>query len=492
MSLFYNMEKQDLETLGLRIKLIIVDCFDHEYRKEIWNKYSPSYDSIRNLDVNILKEDKIYEYIRNTNFVYYSSIIIVINCYYYPCRARNLRLVIEAIERNTHLRYNLKVICTFYDILPTFYKKFNFETIKGLFLTDYYTFVMSNLENAFFFQDYHEKSGDAMLHNLLKILENQPFISAKELHMILKIFCAISVISKANVDLYFNNVNPALAIIINQYYFANHNTREGSEKDVQQLIQQFQISRTPYIVIQDFKRSEILKLIEFLSCKDLSALMCLYFITMTHGMENNIIYASDTKVNFIEDILNPIQSNVFLKDTHITFVNVHCRGSIDAAHMDHDDSENILPTKIEQLQPNVTVFYSVPDLVTSPRCTKSGTPFINSYCKVYLELKCSSNIEKLYEKITNVLKKNNYYYGNLDCCGKSAELVVADKRTTNQHCIKPLSTSALTTVPCFQSIRNEVPALFHQDHNNIINAKNKDQTARPFSLYTNDRVNKLF
>ncbi|XP_023301585.2 uncharacterized protein LOC111683717 [Lucilia cuprina] len=259
---------------------------------------------------------------------------------------------------------------------------------------DYNNILLSNVENTFLFQDCRKGSGDLMLKNLLEIIKYRPFISAQELEMILKKFCAIMAISKGNAEMYFYSVNPALAIIINNYYFTNQNSkygiREGSEKDVLHLIHQFQISGTPHIVMQDFKRSEILKLIECLRLKDLKPLKCLYFIIMTHATKNNIIYTNDGELNFIGDILEPLQSNSTLQNAHITFVNVHCRGNLNGLYIDPDDSSSIAPTKIPQLQPNTSVLYSVPDLMVSPRHRNSGTPFVSSFSKAYGKLECSS------------------------------------------------------------------------------------------------------
>ncbi|XP_065371294.1 uncharacterized protein LOC135963391 [Calliphora vicina] len=441
------MTESDIEMLGLRLMLLVVACQNHDYGIKIWKK-PPTYNySICNLDLLILKSNKIYDFISKPIFMSYSSIVICINCCHFPCRARSLRTIIKAIENNQTLRYKIKVICTFYQ------SKENSVSQRHEMFVDFFSFQLSQLENTFLFQDCHCRSGDLMIQNLLKIVECRPFISVQELELIIQNFCAILTTRKTNVELYFYSINPALAIIVNNYYFTNHmGIRVGSEQNVHELIREFKRIRTPYILIEDITRAQLLNLVKYLRYKNLEQLECLYFITMTHGAENDILYTNDGELNFVEDILRPIQSNVTLKETNILFVNNYCRGELNGLYITHDDSKKILPTQIQQLQPNTSVIYSVPDTVISPRHPQNGALFINKFTRSFRDLKSPSSLNNLFENVVDSLQ-NDHYYDTLDCFGKAPELVMGD--TTKSHNIKPMATNAKETAPLFVSITKD-------------------------------------
>ncbi|XP_065361893.1 uncharacterized protein LOC135955469 [Calliphora vicina] len=495
------MEKPNwlsLQMLGLRLKLHIVNCETHPDRKVLEFFEGPS---AFNVDFDIEEPHIIYECLAKSRYMRYSAIIILINCYC-SCRSRILYKILKAIQCNKHINYKLKLIKTTYRLTPAYKNHTNiwqtyfeepvsnltnnyqlencvgYEQLNKLIdsyvmkrrhitaddrelVRDHLNFKFSQLENIFLFQgflrtdDCYERA--QTMDYILYILDCLPLISAQELCEFLPdTDYPLAVQSKGNAELYFYNVNPALAIINNNYTFTNNppgcEIREGSENDVLKLIRELKIARIPYILTEDFSKAQLLNWIKYLANKNLKALQCLIFIMMTHATSNNIIYTHDGELNFIEDILQPIQANATLKDAHLAFVNVLCRGGLNAEYTAPDEFDLIQPTQIAQLQPNTSVFYSVPDLVISPRRPQIGTPFVESFCKSFRQLKRRSDIKTLGENICNDLKNDNYY-AYLDCFDKSSELVVGD--ATKSYCIKPMPTSATEIIPLVESIEKE-------------------------------------
>ncbi|XP_065361900.1 uncharacterized protein LOC135955475 [Calliphora vicina] len=447
------MSEQDLEMSGLGIKLITVQCREHP---KVYTQLAGCVESYAwdlNEDDDIVKPNEIYERLSSPIYTHYSTLLIRIDCCYRPCRGQNLRKILNAIQCNKSLRNKLKVIFTSYVL----YEEDEDNPCAEMW-TDFDSFISSQLENTFLFQEYKlDLQLETVVQQLFSALQCQKFITAQEMQMKFAGRWALIHQGEGNVELYFYAVNPALVIIINNYYFRN-GTREGSDKDVHNLIHMLEKARTHYILKEDISRAGLQRLTKYLSRKNLKLLQSLYFIIMSHGSANDMIHTKDGKVNFINDILQPIQFNDSLKETSITFFNVHCRGEINAEYAAPDAYDKIQQTQIEQLKPNISINYSVPNSFISPRIPESGAPFIACLCKAFDTLDSPCHIKTLHEKICSYLQYQPYYE-MLDCFSQSSELVMGDD--TQPHCIKPMSVNAKEFIKLFKSIKND----FRKPHN---------------------------
>ncbi|XP_037821509.1 uncharacterized protein LOC119610407 [Lucilia sericata] len=451
-----GMTEENLELMGLKIKILTVDCGKHE-KWRVFNKIPNYVYYVNNLNYEIVKAHNIYERLSMSTFEHYSSIIIFINCQKARCRRKSLCTIIKAIQSNKRIRNQLKLIWASY---RGYSHAFTPDILFDSMFEDFFIFKSMELDNTTLFQDHFERGIQVLLH----LLTSTPFTTAQEIQKVLK--CQYLLIQlKSTASLYFYGVNPALAIIINNYYFTNTelelDTREGSENDVLDLIRTFIETRTPFIVINDISKDQFLRWKDYLCRKDMTYLKNLYFITMTHGSSNNIIYTNDGEINFIEDILLPIQANATLKKTNVTFLNVHCRGDVFAVNADDDDFD-IECTKIKDLKCNMSIMFSVPDSMISVRYPTKGTPVINSFTRIFCNLDSTSNVKILHDKIWDLVKKDPYYK-YLDIYSVSTELVMGDcphddgGGNEKEYNIKPIPTNPKQILPLFTSIKNDCP-----------------------------------
>uniref|UniRef100_A0A1I8PQA4 Caspase family p20 domain-containing protein n=1 Tax=Stomoxys calcitrans TaxID=35570 RepID=A0A1I8PQA4_STOCA len=257
-------------------------------------------------------------------------------------------------------------------------------------LRDHVIFHHLNVDNAVLMQCFINDPLDRMAETMFlktQVLDD-PMRSMQQVLMendqILGYFRIIQ--ASTNTDFYFCSINPAFAIICNNYYFTNQpekKWRKGSEQDVKRIIRTLKIEGISHIIIQDCQRDKLQRIIEYFEKLDCRILKNFLFFLMTHGQANNVVETPDDTLDFRKDIVNRIAANPSLKDTNITMVLNACRGDIDPIYADYFDMEEFKYSsgQDKDLPPNVAVMNSVPDGMASLRCERHGSPYIISLCK---------------------------------------------------------------------------------------------------------------
>ncbi|XP_075148384.1 uncharacterized protein LOC142222251 [Haematobia irritans] len=433
--------------LGQRMRLHLLNCEKHWDTKIL--KYFDG-NTAFNLDYNYQHPREIYANLRNSMYIPYSCIVILINTQC-QCGTKILRKILDNIKMNAHLRYKTKLIISGY-LLNEYYRSHNDLLVTHLVLRkyaeknktsediylhsrvkdlpeeipqfknitmadkiplrDYDIFLKANVENTLFQQIFIKQHMDRAyaLDMMLYWLDILPLISINELFQECGFNMDFLIHTIRNVDYYFYSINPALAIIVNNYYFTNNlEFRKGSEQDVKRLLRELKIAQIPFILVQDCSREEILQIVKYIRDKDFSPLQSFYFFLMTHGDADNVVYCQDGQLNFIDDLLHPIEMNTTLRSANKFIIPNMCRGRIDMDFADYNDLKQIQPTDDGFLCENTRILYSVPDRVASPRHQTRGSSFMKIFCNNFRNTAHSQDIRYIHSNINKDLRTINYY-----------------------------------------------------------------------------------
>ncbi|XP_073816199.1 uncharacterized protein [Musca autumnalis] len=422
------------------------------------------------------------QYLKKSKFIGYASIFVVVHHNTY------LSTVARSMEQNPYLRYKSKIIICRYNMsnskkvsgnlqLDVFTRQleqelpqaryceynnpldFGLKNKNGIDLSQAVgdlKFVSSLQLNHFIFVQCFTLDSMCEYFTYIHIIAMTLRLITDPVESTLKTLLAQTVSSVAYpttlVDLYLYTINPALAIIINNYHFTNSlGVRKGSERDVVRLIRELKIARIPYILVEDASREELLKLINYISNKDFRPLKNLLIFLMSHGGQDDILHTNDGQVNIREDIVKPIQNNAFLQNIKIHFAINACRGKTDIEWADYRDLRNIKPTDGSYLHKNVTVLYSVPKNFRSLRSETTGSPFVNAFCQNIRHFPPNQDIRQLDQKINsdpNILE----FFDELKKC---TELILSC--SDNKYNIIPMAENVLQVISLLKSIAEEFP-----------------------------------
>ncbi|XP_073816326.1 uncharacterized protein [Musca autumnalis] len=416
----------------------------------------------------LTKSDKeIVQYLRNSKFIGYSSVIVVVHHNTFI-----LSTLVMAMEQNPYLRYKSKIIMTRNNLTmstnasrngnqpvdvcnPRDEDKDENKDGCSQVLRNFRVVNSLHLNHFIFVQclTWHSMCEYLTYTHIIALvltLITEPL--GRSLQRVLGRVLSAIVDPTTLVDLYLYTINPALAIIINNYYFTNSlGIRKGSERDVVRLMRELKIARIPYILVEDANRAELLKLIHYISNKDFRPLKNLLIFLMSHGGQDDILHTNDGQVNIREDIVKPIQNNAFLQNTKIHFAINACRGKTHIDWADYRDLRNITSTDGSYLHKNVTVLYSVPNNFISLRSETTGSPFVNAFCQNIRHFPPNQDIRQLDEKINsdpNILE----FFDELKKC---TELLLSC--SDNKYNIIPMAENVLQVISLLKSIAEEFP-----------------------------------
>lgn len=432
-----NIKELALGDGGLKVALFFI-----QNPNEDWDHTKDAHDFFSHLPAvdffNMAHAETLHQ-LKHSKFIGYASVLVIIH------RNSLHDGVVKAMDSNEYLRYKSKVIMCRYHLkiitsLNTLSKsrplskdQLN-EKISGIkaIFQNLGTFIKSGTQNAFQLHDQHlsidleEAQNDYRYFKSLTV-DNFIFVQwcthddncdyffyalilysvlinvIRPLEPALQEGCqgaGCAVTATTSADQYVYSINPALAIIINNNYFrCASEVREGSEQDVIHLVRELKIARIPYILIEDCSRADLLKVLQYLATKDLRPIKSLLVFLMSHGDEDDIIRTYDGELNIKEDLVRPIQSNVYLKDAKLHIAINACRGDIDPEDALFEELEMVKPTDGGYLAKNTIVLYSVPDRVQSLRSPETGCPFVQSFCQHFRHIKHTDDIRMLEEKI---------------------------------------------------------------------------------------------
>ncbi|XP_050098687.1 caspase-like isoform X2 [Anopheles aquasalis] len=196
----------------------------------------------------------------------------------------------------------------------------------------------------------------------------------------------------ANPDLEYStkNKNRGVAIVINQEKFSTMKSREGSSKDRDDICAVLASLEFEVRVLNDFKRSALIKKLEEIASEDHTHNDCLVVVVMTHG-EQGVLFAADAeyKVDRLWECFIGEACPTLLGKPKLFFIQA-CRGkkldegvlvrsATDTVDARESPKQHIytIPTTADLL-----VMYSTYDGHYSWRNPTNGSWFIQSLCTV--------------------------------------------------------------------------------------------------------------
>uniref|UniRef100_A0A182PC04 Caspase n=1 Tax=Anopheles epiroticus TaxID=199890 RepID=A0A182PC04_9DIPT len=214
-----------------------------------------------------------------------------------------------------------------------------------------------------------------------------------------------------------NNPKRGVALIINQVNFSSMEKREGSNKDRDDMSSVLQRIGFDVRVFDDCNRKQLLSGLQEIANEDHTKNDCLVIVVMTHGKENNLLYASDKSYE-VNRLWEPFIGGAcpsLIGKPKLFFVQA-CRGkkldqgvqlvrmSVDSIDVQSspESMRYVIPTMADLL-----VMYSTYDGHYSWRNTSKGSWFIQSLC---IELEASAHCRELLHILTAVARRVAYQY----------------------------------------------------------------------------------
>lgn len=478
----YGEIEDIVEATGLRVRLFLISgsCDNWHYKRQTLSFFS----SLKFIDFFNESPQEVVFQLSNSKFIGYASVVIIVH------RISYLIGILEAMEHNQFLRYKSKFILCRHERSPSsLVQRYTREKMQyklnetacivkeaDRFIKGVSGIILRNRNatnrdvdennNGNTFTPMHQIDNLLLLH----WMEEDVFTACHGYACVLyatfsQPYCPLKktlkdsfkhLIATPNADLYSYSINPALAIIINNYYFTDpFSVREGSEHDVVRLIRELKIAAIPYIVIEDCNQRELLEILDYMQNKDFYPLTSLLVFVMSHGDSNDIIYTHDGQLNIKEHILKCLQANKSLENSKLHLAINACRGPIDMDYADKDDFDDIRPTDNSDLNENSVILYSVPNNVQSLRSPEDGCPFVQSFCRHFRHIQHTDDVRVLEQKINSDLSTMDYFRGLEKCM----ELVATDNN--QQHCIRHPSSNVSQLWKLYKSISEEFPRQEH-------------------------------
>ncbi|XP_073838597.1 uncharacterized protein [Musca autumnalis] len=462
------------QEFGLRIRLHVLNC-DEEFYKPIQRSESPAdYMKVAlplgfyAVDYFAETQQQIYNRLETGEYIGYASLLILLNS---PVKGLEgmLQKVITKLRENPFLRYKTKLILLNYDLHNNFV--FSRECFEHLKTHSPEGISSANLEvggggganpnNTLLWQYFQNKD---VYHsgNLLRLLNEiavNPRKSLWELNTKSSRFEYVLYGSSSNADNYFYSINPALAIIINNYYFTSaKRVRQGSEADMRRLIKELKIAQIPFIVIQDCSRQEYLRILEYIKHCNFHPLKTFMLFFMSHGDSGNVIYTSDGQLHLFEQIIAPLEANESLANVEKLVVGNFCRGRIDYEYATYRDLKSIKDTQCHiQLRDRTTLMFSVPDGVASPRHPQTGSPFMEIFCETFRSIDHNEDLRKVHQVLEQRLHSGGGYYDGVPKCSD----IVMGNPNINHNFLRSRY-EADEMIALIQKLREDFPKLLDQ------------------------------
>uniref|UniRef100_A0A1I8N0U4 Caspase family p20 domain-containing protein n=1 Tax=Musca domestica TaxID=7370 RepID=A0A1I8N0U4_MUSDO len=468
---FHGIKELALGEAGLKVAIFLLQNPHEELQHT--TESSGFFENLPAVDFLCQSPEQILHQLRNSKFIGYASVFVLLQ------QNSFLAKVIRAMEINTNMTSNEKttlspsqqrnkllgiknifqnlgtyIQCKAANTFQLYNQNINIDVAEAQ--RDLLMFRESNVDNCILVQWYrhddmcqYQTHGLMLFSVLIQIL--QPLEGALQ-ESFSSAGCAVTSSSSTAADLYVYSINPALAIIINNYYFTQPLTvRRGSERDVIQLIRELKIARIPYILIEDCNRDQLLEIVHYISSKDFRPLKNLLVFLMSHGGQDGLLYTHDGQINIPEAVIKPIQNNQFLQHTEIQFVINKCRGETDIEWATYSELKNIAVTDNSYLKRNTTVLYSVPNNFLSLRSETDGCPFIQAYCQHFRYLTPNDDIRQLHKQINSnpiILK----FFEELEKC---TDLIMTSLE--HNHNVIPKSDNFFHMMQLLKSIADDFP-----------------------------------
>uniref|UniRef100_A0A182SDY5 Caspase n=1 Tax=Anopheles maculatus TaxID=74869 RepID=A0A182SDY5_9DIPT len=209
-----------------------------------------------------------------------------------------------------------------------------------------------------------------------------------------------------------------IALVINQVNFNSMNQRDGSDKDRDCISSSLKRIGFDVRILNDPNRKELLATLATVANEDHSQNDCLVVVVMTHGKENNLLYAKDKSYE-ADKLWEPFigSSCPSLRGKPKLFFVQACRGKkldqgvkLVKMAVDQTVSVDSAPESVSYVIPTMAdllVMYSSYDGHYSWRNPVNGSWFIQS---LSLELNANAHCQELLHILTAVSRRVAYHY----------------------------------------------------------------------------------
>lgn len=218
-----------------------------------------------------------------------------------------------------------------------------------------------------------------------------------------------------------------------------HETRSGSEIDVQNLCQLFsQMGYKPSFHINMTKWQTIQALRDFRNMKEHGDVDSCVVVFMSHGRDDTSFYTSDNSYLTVHDVVERFNNREcpILKGKPKIFIFQFCRGTgpdigVDAARavlkncasngrgLDVETDSSTFGTTVPERDPTYTDMYIVYSTVggfVSFRHPESGSWLVEAICEVFMKDACDTELEHLMKKVSRRVRANFSTEGNKQAC----------------------------------------------------------------------------
>ncbi|XP_045105932.1 cell death protein 3-like isoform X2 [Portunus trituberculatus] len=245
-------------------------------------------------------------------------------------------------------------------------------------------------------------------------------------------------------DVYKNESEPRGYVFLANYKNfrdEQHETRSGSEIDVQNLGQLFsQMGYKPSYHINMSKWDTIKALRDFRNMKEHNNVDSCIVVFMSHGRDDTSFYTSDNNYLTVHDVVERFNNREcpILKGKPKIFIFQFCRGrgpdiGVDAARVVHMKSKTVgksnglevetdsstFGSTVPERDPTYTDMYIVYSTVggfVSFRHPESGSWLVEAICKVFMKDACDTELEHLMKKVSREVRANFSTEGNKQAC----------------------------------------------------------------------------
>ncbi|XP_058456374.1 uncharacterized protein LOC131433793 [Malaya genurostris] len=213
-----------------------------------------------------------------------------------------------------------------------------------------------------------------------------------------------------------SNKRRGIALVFNHKDFSTMSTRNGTDKDRDNICNVLEDLEFEVRVFDNFARKELLQTLKAVSEENHSENDCLAVVVMSHG-EEGFLYASDKKYNveflwkhFIGDACPSLIGKPKMFFIQACRGEQFDRGSVFTAKI---ASKDVVDSKKEQMMfsipamADLLVMYSTPEGYYSWRNPRDGSWFIQSLCK---ELKENGKLRDLLTLMTGVSRRTAYEF----------------------------------------------------------------------------------
>ncbi|XP_044766269.1 caspase-3-like [Coccinella septempunctata] len=222
--------------------------------------------------------------------------------------------------------------------------------------------------------------------------------------------------------------DPGLVLIFNQEHFQGSNeTREGSEKDVQDIITcfgrlGFNIRKNH--IFKDCSEKELFQKVDEVLNSDLSQINSVLVFILSHGGNCNLIHTSSNGFK-LEDLLSKFANCEALRGKPKMFVVQACKGDERTVISTEGGNKQIVPlSTFSEIYPDIIIIYSTMEGKYAFRDIEKGTWLIQEICKNFTAYGRRDDILTLSTRVTKCIC-TNYYLQNLGDVEKQIPVVVS-------------------------------------------------------------------